>query len=1226
MATIKFILEGLNESFKIIEKEKDYINIDDILLILQKRGIQKNEVVFIKYLNAEYKAWELVNDTEKLQLNKEKSLELSIETKNKTKNELMEKMELIDKKIDEIVNNESKKNNKTKEESSSLNIPYIKSSSSLSISENPESETTIDNNFVNSEMDTIDIIVLTGNPLVDKNDGDIKELKTMNDFNFVTYSIHEVLLDCNKQIFAKFLPLTLKNFKDAILLGPKIIHLICKSTYLSDLSKNEMNDNNNDNKNESEVFSPYLLFENDKCEMERINGESFKNLIKSIIETRESKGLLGKISLFISTPLAQDIFEMVKKYQFKNIIVQHTIYANVTYIAEINEQFYKNIIELDKSIEESFNIAKSFNISKNDSNQSCCCFHSHLKNCKLKSYLSNELYKEDENQNLEDFYLIPHFFHLRYKCECKQADFCKHNKIKCDNYKSNFKCLSLNLKKINICCCETKNIVHNLDNIFFLKFSEEKEGYGLFSNYQRNNFCTIDKAEFVPRYYKMDLIVGRNKIIYNIFELLMDNHVDIINIHGPKNIESINMIDTFIDNIIEFLKERIPYMISDSNINVNNDSCDLLVEKQSSNIIGTINKFNSSDNQINIALKKAESAPFSLYTNLNIPTFEKIVIREDFQENTFNINNKTNENNQNVYFINAFNINDDDLKEKLKRIEFSNKKIIVFTEYILGKINEKEIKYIELNNLTKIDYTIKLQRQKILNLKSDYDINVKNKIEENNINEENFNDDTNAKFMNEILFLFNCSICGHFEMEMQKLFSENLVEVKQILDNKYVPKSIIEKIEKIEKCSTTYKHYCQYIGKKHVFQKYYKTRKNNIPEAVKQRVLQKLFQFYAMVFRLIIKQAKNKPYNLKKKDIQFELKTKYKPLDSLTTFSAIQELGIWESFEKNYQDDNLDIYDIIGYFNHLLRNFSNILKNENIILCYKNKEIWENVRNDIEDISITLPTCLKMFEIEYDVDLISLLKEELKQLDKYSLSSLARLELFEYMFEFNKNKQNHNYDINIKKLDEIEKKFFNNKCKQGILETLFAKCIVNNWKYKDFKEFDNETLKIELSKFENDEKDLMKNKKSFITLFRNKIKYLYYKYKIKSGELSESDEDLIELKEMLKTFKNEKKPLYVIKTCFLFSEWYLKKYNKKKRDGKTECQKEKEKHIEYLNFAYYISNICNDKYRKYTINIIEKKKQMKDKKSSKDMNNKMKILCNKYQFNFNEKSLRTYYI
>jgi hypothetical protein len=343
--------------------------------------------------------------------------------------------------------------------------------------------------------------------------------------------------------------------------------------------------NNNDNKiNESEIFSPYLLFENEKCEMERINGESFKYLIKSISEIKGSKGILRDISLFISTPLAQDIFEMVKQYPFKNIIVQHTVYTNVTYIAEINEQFYKNIIELDKSIEESFNIATSYNISKNESNQFCCCFHSHLNECKLKSNLSNELYNEEEKQNLEEYYRIPHFFHLRYKCICNQADFCIHNKKSCDNFKNSFKSLILKSKKIDICCCDKKNINHNSDYIFFKKLSEEKEGYGPFSNYQSNNFGTIDKAEFVPSYYIMDLIVGRNKIIYNIFELLIDNSVEIINIHGPKNIESINMIDSFIDIIIEFLKERIPYMMSELNININNDSCDILLEKQSSNI------------------------------------------------------------------------------------------------------------------------------------------------------------------------------------------------------------------------------------------------------------------------------------------------------------------------------------------------------------------------------------------------------------------------------------------------------------------------------------------------------------------------------------------------------------------------------------------------------------------------------------------------------------------
>ena len=1207
MAKIEFILEGLNQTFDYIEKEKNYIDIGDILSILQKNEIQKNEVVFIKYLNTEYNAWELIKDNEKLQIGKEEGLQLLIETKSK--NELMEKMYIIDKKIDEIVNNEIEKNNKMKEESSNLNIPYIKSSSSLSISENPESEMTIDNYFLNSNVNNLDIVVLTGNPLVDKYDGDIKELKTMNDFNFVTYSIHKVILDCNKQIVAKFLPLTFKNFKDAILLKPKILHLICKSTYLSNSNDNIINENEN--------FSPYLLFENEKCEMERINGESFKNLIE-IVETKGGIGLLKDISLIISTPLAQDIFEMIKQYSFKNIIVQHTVYSNVAFIAEINEQFYNNIIELDKSIEESFknsknDIAKSFDISKNDGDQSCCCFHSHSNNCKLKSNLYNELYNENKKQNLKEYYLIPHFFHLRYKCICNQADFCKHNKSSCDNYQNSFKFLITNSKKIIICCCDFKNLKHDLENIFFEKLSEEKEAYGFFSNNQNNNnnFSIIDKNEFVPSYYGMDLIVGRNKIIYNIFELLMDNNVEIINIHGPKNVESINKIDTFIDIIIKFLKERIPYLISDSNINIDNDSCYFLPEKQNSSIILTLNKFNYSDTQIN-DMKRAESAPLSLGTNIYIPTFEKIDIREDFSENIENIinNNRTNDNNKKIYFINAFNINKENLKNELKKIEFSKKQVIVFTNYILGKINGKKIKYIELKNLTKIDYTIKLQRHKILYNKIDYDNNVKNKINENNIIDENFNDDTiykdneKANLNFEILFLFNCSNSGHFKMEMEKLYSDNLDEIEQILDKIYVPKNIIEKKEIGEKVSTNIKYYLQY-KRSPDFNNYYKSRKNNIPEEVKQRVLQKLFQFYAMVFRLIIKKAKNNPYNLTKRNMRLKLKKKYKPLDSLTTFSAIQELGIWESFEKISQNDNLDIYNIVGYFQHLLRNFVSLFKNENIILCYKIKEIWEKVSNDIEDISITLPTCLKMFSIEHDLGSISLLKEELKHLERYSHSSLARLELFEYIFEYNENKQNHNYDINIEKLNDIEKKFSKYKCKKGILETLFAKCIVKNWKYEDYKEI-NKKLKT----FKND-KSLKKN--GFIILFKNKINYLYYKHKIKCGKLTKSNEDLSKLKEMLKDFKNENKIFYVIKVCFLFSELY-------------KCQEEKDKYIEYLNFAYYISNIYQ-KYLEYTTrDVIEEKKKMKDnKKPSKDMNDKMEILCNEYGFDFKENLVKNYY-
>ena len=83
---------------------------------------------------------------------------------------------------------------------------------------------------------------------------------------------------------------------------------------------------------------------------------------------------------------------------------------------------------------------------------------------------------------------------------------------------------------------------------------------------------------------------------------------------------------------------------------------------------------------------------------------------------------------------------------------------------------------------------------------------------------------------------------------------------------------IIEKIEKIEKYSTKNKYYCQYIRKNPVFKAYYKARKNIIPDEVKQRVFQRLFQFYAMVFKLIIKKAKDNTYNLQKRNILLTLK------------------------------------------------------------------------------------------------------------------------------------------------------------------------------------------------------------------------------------------------------------------------------------------------------------------------------------------------------------------
>ena len=410
----------------------------------------------------------------------------------------------------------------------------------------------------NDDNDLVDIIVLTANPLIDKNKKNTiieeKELRTMNNFNSIAHAIFNFILnECNKQIKAQFLPLTKKNFEFAVLRRPKILHLICQSIY-------EL---------ENGTYKTYLFFENENCEVDRQNKDDLGKLINSKALQKIDKDILSNITLFVSTPLSQDVFNIFKIFNFKNIIIQHTTLANIDFITELNEQLYLHIIKLNKPIIDAFEVAKKNSI--NEKHQFCCCFHEHKDDCQLKKYLSNELYPKDENNNkLKDYFLIPHFYHLRYKCKCDNCNqnFCIH-KQNCKNSAFCFKALLTKPKITNLCCCKDSKKEHDLKHIFFCRFSENDEE-GIFSNYQNNNFGKIINREFVPNYNKMHFLVGRNRIIYNIFDLLKDRTCNIINIHGKQYKESINKIDKLIDMIIEFLKERIPYYLQDEDNNEGN--------------------------------------------------------------------------------------------------------------------------------------------------------------------------------------------------------------------------------------------------------------------------------------------------------------------------------------------------------------------------------------------------------------------------------------------------------------------------------------------------------------------------------------------------------------------------------------------------------------------------------------------------------------------------------
>ena len=408
----------------------------------------------------------------------------------------------------------------------------------------------------NSHKTPFNLIVLIANPLMDGK----KELRTMNDFNILPANLYYLLNEQDYLKYVDFQPLTKKAFKEIIEneeKRPDILHLICKSIYKDpdkNTSKNENEIENqkmdyNDNNDSSNFIN--LIFEKDDYNAEFITKKDIKEIFS------ESKESAKNMTLIISTQLAEDVYNMFQfdDFKFANILVQHTTLANIDFVTKFNLLFYQELISFQLSkINDIYNDAINIYFN-NKYNTFCCCFHKH-KNCDFIKNELNELY--NINNCINDIKklkeIIPHFCHLKPKCHesldppCKKDDFCLH-KNAC------LKRLKLYLKDtetekdinfdINICCCKKDNIIHTINNIFSYNFSNKK-------NFDNNNKLKIYlKDNYIPKYEKMEFLVGKNQIVFNAIEFINSNDI-YYNIYGV----SIENLKIFGNIIIEYYKER----------------------------------------------------------------------------------------------------------------------------------------------------------------------------------------------------------------------------------------------------------------------------------------------------------------------------------------------------------------------------------------------------------------------------------------------------------------------------------------------------------------------------------------------------------------------------------------------------------------------------------------------------------------------------------------------
>ena len=609
---------------------------------------------------------------------------------------LLEKNEFID--LDDEDNTEIKLMIKIKIISQEkLNLNNLHNIRTKEINELNEKINNLLNNKLNLQNNKIcsntnlDLVVLIANPLMN---GD-KELRTMNDFNKILCSIQRAIQKSLNSISVEFWPLTESRLIEILEHKPTILHLICKSTYVVPDNIPEGNHSNN---------YVNLIFEKDDHNAHFISRNELIEKIKLISD--EIKKNIKDITLIISTQFAEDVYKMFKdigeelskekSLGFRNILVQPTTLTDIDYISEFNLNFYTNIIfSGGEKINELYKIAL---YSCQYDNIFCCCFHSHKnyegKVCPIMKNVINELYfeKDEGSKNITE--IIPHFCHLKRKEKTTyfynhQKNFCKMHAQLFKKFQEDIQGFYKNKTKIdknhyNLCCCNEPN--HNIDSIFFKDFNENENNNMI----KFGGKTKLERNKYIPDFSKFDLLVGRNKIIYdvivNIKNIEPNNNINIFFENKKEDESSSSDLKELVDIIIEYMKERdieeeidgdnlTRINLSRENIELNPKEIEFREIKSSPNLCNKNYKI--------IDLTNQESNKSNKIRELDKINIYFIILDDNFSKDLIKKYNK-----YKVVFLSMNQIQIEGI-EGLKPIKIENWRITsLYNEYIRGQLNK----------------------------------------------------------------------------------------------------------------------------------------------------------------------------------------------------------------------------------------------------------------------------------------------------------------------------------------------------------------------------------------------------------------------------------------------------------------------------------------------------------------------------------------------------------
>ena len=737
-------------------------------------------------------------------------------------------------------------------------------------------------------------------------------------------------------------------------------------------------------------------------------------------------------------------------------------------------------------------------------------------------------------------------------------------------------------EKYEKCCCDIDECKGK--DIFYHNFKEE-DGKTINLGSRNNGIYLMNNC-----FPCTEIIFRKNKIIYELYDQILCQNASIINIYNNSdNIDELIIILNLAKIIIEYFEERIHLLYSDEGNNI-------ITPPKKSISLDNLRDINNEETDLRTII----SSPNLLNMNMNKDyKLKKISLIED----KHNINQTRIEPNT-IYFIIAL---DDQMIDKNYFRKFN--KCIVFTK---NELKMKDLQKFKIEPENSLNYIVKYEQKKIEYPEKDFSDFIGINLCYNELLKNNLNDNNKSKIKSEILYYFYL-IKSYINEEHLKIIFKDKEE--EIIKDEF--RIIIEYICQEDK--NIYKKVKDYFG---LFYSGWK-----ITNDIKGKVLSKLFRYYCNLFKYIINKSIIK-YKFIDKGKTYSKKLKYRPAPSLSSFSVMQNLGIWKQQKK--EEENIFLFkDVEKIFNNENKNFQKFLTCDNFFLCLKNidNERQKDILEYFEDLSINYYTALKLcVQKSEDNPTLPEMEKIFEQIEKEEMIFGAlRFKLMKIMdFEIIKH--------NIKYIEEIEKilnEFIKIKCLEGELETMFAKLMIYLKEYREKEGKDEKSINNKNKWYEeitNRISELVGNKENskndFLKTFECKVEYAYVRYEIltEKGTIKNKNEILKKLENLANKFIETNNIYNEVKTYLLMSELYYYINNK-------------EKSLDYLNFALYISYIHTDNYKNYVINYAKYKKNWKKQINCREeeyinIEKRMKSLYEEHRkkINSNKKYKGSFYI